>query len=69
MGNKNNAEMRPPVDLTNEAQNVETCEVSLARAERKTMVDHPDPVWHFHYISCKTPTRSSYTPEINMKRF
>ena len=40
-------EMRPSVDLTNEAQHVGIREVSLEHAERKSMVDHPDPVFIF----------------------
>ena len=46
MGKK--AETRLLVDLTNEAQQVGTHEVILERMERKSAVDHPDPVWSFH---------------------
>ena len=35
------------VDLTNEAQHVETHEVSVERAEEKSAVDHQDPVSSF----------------------
>ena len=43
------AEMRPSVDLTNEAQHIGTREVSLERAKRKSTADHPDLVWPFHH--------------------
>ena len=46
----NKAEMRPSEDLTNEMQHVGTCKVSLERAERKSTVDCPDPVWSFLII-------------------
>ena len=41
---------RPWVDLTNEAQHVETHEVSVERAEEKSAIDHQDPVSSFNII-------------------
>ena len=41
------ADTRSWVDLTNEAQHVETHEVSVERAEEKSAVDHQDPVWSY----------------------
>ena len=42
-------EMRPSVDLTNEAQYVGIHEVSLECAERKSGINRPDLVWSFHH--------------------
>ena len=39
--------MRLSVDLTNEAQQVGTREVSQKHVEMKSVVDRPDPVWSF----------------------
>ena len=44
------ADTRPWIDLTNEAQHVETHEVSVQRAEEKNAVDHQDPVSSFIII-------------------
>ena len=64
------------VDLTNEAQHVETHEVSVERAEEKSAVDHQDPVSSFIYnihIHAKSglravlARRSSYAHEVNAK--
>ena len=44
------ADTRPWVDLTNEAQHVEIHEVSVERAEEKSVVDHQDPVSSFIFI-------------------
>ena len=44
------ADTRPWVDLTNEAQHVESHEVSVERAEEKNAVDHQDPVSSFNII-------------------
>ena len=42
------SEIRPWVDLANEAQHGGTHKVSLERPDEKSAVDHPDPVWCFH---------------------
>ena len=70
----------PWVDLTNEAQHVETHEVSVQRAEEKSTVDHQDPVSSFNiiiiyniHIHAKSglravlARRSSYAHEVNAK--
>ena len=44
-----NADTRTWIDFTNEAQHVETHEVSIERAEEKSAVDRPGPVWSFIY--------------------
>ena len=70
------ADTRPWVDLTNEAQHVETHEVSVERAEEKNAVDHQDPVSSFIiiiHIHAKSglravlARRSSYAHEVNAK--
>ena len=70
--------MRPWVDLTNEAQHVETHEVSVEHAEEKNAVNHQDPVSSFNiiyniHIHAKSglravlARRSSYAHEVNAK--
>ena len=53
------ADTRPWVDLTNEAQHVETHEVSVERAEEKNAVDHQDPVSSLLYSRKKRFTCSA----------
>ena len=68
------ADTRPWVDFTNEAQHVETHEVSVERAEEKSAVNRPGPVWSFNNIRAKSglravlARRSSYAHEVNAKR-
>ena len=43
--------MRQWVDQTNEAHHGEIREVCLERAEKKSVVDRPDPICHHNYYS------------------
>ena len=54
--------LRPWVDLTNEVQHVEIHEVSVERAEKKSAVDHQDPVWSLNvHIHAKSGLRAVLT--------
>ena len=72
------ADTRPWVDLTNEAQCIETHKVSVERAEEENAADRPDPVLSFNiyiHIHAKSglravlARRSSYSHEVNTKRY
>ena len=53
------ADTRPWVNFTNEAQHVETHEVSVEHAEEKSAVDRPGPVWSYSYSRKKRFTCSA----------
>ena len=52
------ADTRPWIDLTNEAQHVETHAVSVERAKEESAADRPDPVWLLFIFAQKSGLRA-----------